>query len=51
MSNIKPANYTICRDFESGKITLHEAAQEFCRLGWTNFVDEKAAIRYMARAT
>ncbi len=46
----RTANYTIRRDFEAGKITLEEAAREFCRLGWTNFVDVRATIRYMAQA-
>lgn len=37
-------------DFEAGRITLLEAAREFCKNGWTNFVDENAARRFMERA-
>jgi hypothetical protein len=34
-------------DYESGKITLHEAAVSFCKAGWDNFVDEKASFERM----
>ena len=44
---VRIADISIRDRFESGQITLKEAAREFCRLGWTNFVDEEAAMRYM----
>lgn len=47
---VKAVNVSLRERYESGKITLKETAREFCRLGWTNFVDEKAALRFMAGA-
>lgn len=35
-------------DVLSGKITLHEAAEELHESGWTNFVDEGAAGRVLS---
>ena len=32
---------------KSGKITLHEAAEELHESGWTNFIDEDAARRLL----
>ena len=29
--------------YEAGEITLYEAAREFCRYGWTDYVDTMAA--------
>ena len=26
--------------YEEGKITFRQAAEELCRYGWTNFIDE-----------
>jgi hypothetical protein len=34
-------------DVLSGKITLHEAAEELHESGWTNFIDEDAACRLL----
>ena len=34
-------------DVKSGKITLHEAAIELHRAGWTTFVDEERAKRLL----
>ena len=34
-------------DVLSGKITLHEAAEELHEIGWTNFIDEDAACRLL----
>ena len=34
-------------DVLSGKITLHEAAEELHENGWTNFIDEDAARRLL----
>lgn len=34
-------------DVLSGKITLHEAAEELHESGWTNFIDEDAARRLL----
>lgn len=39
------AEYTIASAYINGYITKHEAAQEFCKLGWTNYVNEVEAIR------
>ena len=35
-------------DVVAGKITLHEAAEELCEHGWTNFVDEEKTRRLLA---
>lgn len=34
-------------DVLSGKIMLHEAAEELRENGWTNFIDEDAARRLL----
>lgn len=34
-------------DVLSGKITLHEAAEELHESSWTNFIDEDAARRLL----
>lgn len=34
-------------DVLSGKLTLHEAAEELHESGWTNFIDEDAARRLL----
>lgn len=34
-------------DVSAGRLTLHEAAVELCRAGWTNFVDEETARRLL----
>lgn len=31
-------------DVESGVITIHEAAEELHRAGWSNFVDEEKTV-------
>lgn len=38
---------SIAKRFRRGEITLLEAAREFYRHGWTNFVDESAALRFI----
>ena len=35
------------QQYDSGAITLHEAARVLCSHGWTNFVDEAATRRYL----
>lgn len=34
-------------DVLSGKLTLHEAAEELHESGWTNFIDEAASRRLL----
>lgn len=34
-------------DVSVGRLTLHEAAVELCRAGWTNVVDEEKARRLL----
>lgn len=41
--NIPTIDESIYFDFAAGLITLHEAAVEWHRNGWTNFVDEQYA--------
>lgn len=45
--NVKTLDKSIAEDYNNGKITLHEAARQFCLAGWTNFVDEDAALKFM----
>lgn len=45
---MKPKKIYTCRTvgqsvrarYEEGKITFRQAAEELCRYGWTNFIDE-----------
>ena len=46
-SCIKTLDKSLAEDYKNGKITLHEAARQFCLAGWTTFVDEDAAIKFM----
>lgn len=34
-------------DVKSGALTLHQAAEELCKAGWSNFVDEDKARRLL----
>ena len=34
-------------DLKSGALTLHQAAEELCKAGWSNFVDEDKARRLL----
>ena len=43
--NIPTVNESLYWEYAAGLITLHEAAQEFCKSGWTNFVDEKYTLK------
>lgn len=45
--NIPTLAQSLRMKMDAGTITLHEAAREFCRHGWTNFVDEDKARHYM----
>lgn len=45
--NIPNLAQSLRMKMDAGTITLHEAAREFCRHGWTNFVDEDKARYYM----
>lgn len=47
---LETADVTIYKKVASGKLSMHEAAREFCRLGWTNFVDIDATKRYLKLA-
>lgn len=38
-------------DVESGIITIHEAAEELYRAGWSNFVDEEKTTRLLKLST
>lgn len=39
---------SLSHDVKSGKITLHDAAVELYRAGWTTSVDEKKAKRLLS---
>lgn len=45
--NIPTTPQSIKMRFEAGKITLREAAIEFCRAGFSTFVDERLAKEYI----
>ena len=47
---IPTADISIYREVKSGKLSLKDAAIEFCKLGWTNFIDIDATKRYLKRA-
>lgn len=37
--NLKTLDYTLYDDYKAGLLTLEDCAKEFCKSGWTNFVD------------
>lgn len=37
--NLKTLDYTLYDDYKAGLQTLEDCAKEFCKSGWTNFVD------------
>lgn len=47
MIKIDTVDVSLCKDYAAGKITLREVAIEFCKCGWTNYVDEGFAARKM----
>ena len=36
---LKTLDYTLYDDYKAGLLTLEDCAKEFCKSGWTNFVD------------
>lgn len=34
-------------DVQSGVLTLHQAAEELYKAGWSNFIDEDKALRLL----
>jgi hypothetical protein len=34
--------------YKAGLLTLHEVAREYCRAGWTNYVDEQYALSHIS---
>lgn len=38
-NNLKTLDHSLYDDYKSGLLTLKECAREFCKSGWTNFVD------------
>ena len=38
-NNLKTLDYTLYDDYKAGLLTLEDCAKEFCKSGWTNFVD------------
>ena len=47
MFSIKNILGSLRDDVLSGKLTLHEAAEELHESGWTNFIDVDAARRLL----
>ena len=47
---IETVDVYLMNQLERGEISLEDAAKEFCRHGWTNFVDIEATKRYLKRA-
>jgi hypothetical protein len=43
--NIPTVDKSLYWDYAAGLITVKDAAREFCRCGWTNFVDEKYTLK------
>ena len=43
--NIRTLNYSLAESYYKGELTLQEVAREFCKYGWTNYVDEEFARR------
>ena len=49
MKKIETVDVYLLNQLESGEITIEDAAREFCRCGWTNFVDIEATKRLLNR--
>jgi hypothetical protein len=47
--DLRTVDYKLYADYKNGNITLHDAAREFCRCGWTNFVDEEYTVSIFNR--
>ena len=47
---IDTADVSILKNVKSGKMSLKDAAREFHKLGWTNFVDVDATKRILQKA-
>lgn len=47
MIKVDTVDVSLYKAYEAGKMTLHEVAREFCKCGWTNFVDDDFATRKM----
>lgn len=45
--DIPTVGESVVAEYHAGKIDLHEAARIFFRHGWTNFIDEDFARRYI----
>lgn len=48
--NIKTILESLHDEVESGEFTLHDAAKELNKAGWTNFIDEEATRRLLSLA-
>lgn len=46
---IRTLDVSLYMDWAEGKISLREAACEFCLAGWTNFVDVDATMNFFRR--
>ena len=49
MMKIDTVDVYLAKQLDRGEITLEEAAKEFYRCGWTNFVDVDATRRFLNR--
>ena len=43
--NIPTTDESLYWDYVAGVIDLQEAARQFCKCGWDNFIDEKATMK------
>lgn len=46
---VRTLNHSLAEKYWKGEITLYEVAREFCKHGWTNYVDIDFAKREMNR--
>ena len=42
--NIPTTDESLYWEYAAGLITLHDAACEFCKAGWDNYVDERSTM-------
>lgn len=47
MLQIDTVDISLYKDYAAGNITMHEVARQFCKSGWTNYVDIDYAARKM----
>ena len=51
MNKVKTLNYRLAEQYNAGKITLRQAAEQFYLHGWTNYIDLDYTIHQITKCT